>query len=117
MRMTMRYVQRSAELCQFRSYRPFQLIHPGGEHFNLLCVSCRPKFERGITSLHCVGKKFFELCFLQFSVAQVIVGLRNQLINNFVFPTWAFNNNNNIIENSINSLTLSIPLPCHTKPL
>ena len=35
----------------------------------------------------------------QFSVAQVLVGLRKQLINNFVFPTWAcaagFNNNNN----------------------
>ena len=34
----------------------------------------------------------------QFDVAQVIVGLRNQVINNF-FSTWAcadgFNNNNN----------------------
>ena len=40
-----------------------------------------------------------ELRFLQFSVAQVHVGLRKQFINNFVFPTWAyaagFNNNNN----------------------
>ena len=42
---------------------------------------------------------FPELYFLQFSVAQVLVGLRKQFINNFVFPTWAcvggFNNNNN----------------------
>ena len=41
---------------------------------------------------------FPELCFLQFSVAQVLVGLRKQSINNFIFPTWActagFNNNN-----------------------
>ena len=32
---------------------------------------------------------FPELCFLQFSVAQVLVVLRKQFINNFVFPTWA----------------------------
>ena len=42
---------------------------------------------------------FPESCFLLFSVAQVLVGLRKQFINNFVFPTWAcaacFNNNNN----------------------
>ena len=42
---------------------------------------------------------FPELSFLQFSVAQELVGLRKQFINNFVFPTWAcaagFNNNNN----------------------
>ena len=40
---------------------------------------------------------FPELCFLQFSVPQVLVGLRMQFINNFVFPSWAcaagFNNN------------------------
>ena len=39
------------------------------------------------------------VCFLQFSVAQVVVELRKQFINYFVFPTWAwkadFNNNNN----------------------
>ena len=39
-----------------------------------------------------------ELC-LQFSVAQVLMGLREQFINNFIFPTFAcaagFNNNNN----------------------
>ena len=42
---------------------------------------------------------FHELCFLQVLVGQVIVGLRKQFINNFVFTTWAcaadFNNNNN----------------------
>ena len=32
---------------------------------------------------------FPELCFLQFSLAQVLVGLRKQFINNFVSPTWA----------------------------
>ena len=41
---------------------------------------------------------FPELCF-QFSVVLVLVGLRKQFINNFVFPTWAcaagFNNYNN----------------------
>ena len=28
---------------------------------------------------------FSELCFLQFSVAQVLVGLQNQFINNYVY--------------------------------
>ena len=32
---------------------------------------------------------FPELCFLQLSVAKVLVGLRNQFINSFVFHTWA----------------------------
>ena len=44
---------------------------------------------------------FPELCFLQFSVVQVLVGLRKQFINNFVFPGRAcaasFNNNNNAV--------------------
>ena len=37
-----------------------------------------------------------ELCF-QFSVAQVLVGLRKQFVNNLVSPTFAYaaNNNNN----------------------
>ena len=39
-----------------------------------------------------------DLCFPQFSVAQVLVGLRKQLTNNFVFLTYAcavsFNDNN-----------------------
>ena len=40
----------------------------------------------GSTMLSTTGC-FPELCFLQFSVTQVLVGLRKQLINNFVFPT------------------------------
>ena len=44
---------------------------------------------------------FPELCCLQFFVAQVLVGLRKQLLNNFIFPTWAcaagFNNNINLL--------------------
>ena len=46
---------------------------------------------------------FPELCFLQFSVAQVLVGMRKHFINDFVFSTWTcaavFNNNNNNINN------------------
>ena len=42
---------------------------------------------------------FFEFVF-QFSVAQVLVGLRKQFINNFAFSTWAcaagFNNNSTL---------------------
>ena len=45
---------------------------------------------------------FLELCFIQFSVAQWLVGLQNQFTNNFVFSTWAFfpdfNNNNNTVQ-------------------
>ena len=52
---------------------------------------------------------FPELCFLQFSVAQVRVGLRKQFIYNFVSPTWAcaagFNNNNN--NNNNNTILIS----------
>ena len=50
-----------------------------------------------------------ELCFIQFAVAQELVGLRKEFINNFVFPTWAcaagFNddNNNNVLNSTINS--------------
>ena len=40
-----------------------------------------------------------ELYFLQFSMAQLIVGLQKKFLNNFVFPTCAcaagFNNNKN----------------------
>ena len=40
-----------------------------------------------------------ELCCLQFSVEQVLVGFGKQFINNCVFPAWActvgLNNNNN----------------------
>ena len=96
-----------------------QLIHwnlkyQGVERPNLLGLSCRLRFDCGITlPTLCLTPKrwmcsrmqltvgcFPELCF-QFSVAQVLVGLRKQFINNFVFPTWAcaasFNNNNIVI--------------------
>ena len=46
-----------------------------------------------------VNRWLLPCVYFQFSVAQVLVGLRKQFINNFVFPTWAcatgFNNNNN----------------------
>ena len=52
---------------------------------------------------------FSELCFLQFSVAQVLLGLQKQFINNLVFPTWAcaarFNNDDN--NNNNNNIILS----------
>ena len=95
-----------------------QLIHwslkyQGVERPYLLGHSCRLRFDCGMTypTLCLIPERwtgsrvrstvacFPELCFLQFSVAQVLVGLRKQFINNFVFPTWAsaagFNNNNN----------------------
>ena len=77
---------------------------------NLQCVSCRPRYEcRMIFPTLCLiqerwwlhnGAITRRLCFLQFSVAQVLLGLRKQLTNNFVFPTWTspggiINNNNN----------------------
>ena len=47
---------------------------------------------------------FAVFIFFQFPVAQVQVGLRNQFINNFVFPIWAgtagFNSNNNNTNNN-----------------
>ena len=83
-----------------------QLIHwslkyQGVERPNLLGLPCRPKFDRGVT-FHALclipecwmGSRvqstvgyFPELCFLQFSVAQELVGLRKQFVINFVFPT------------------------------
>ena len=46
-----------------------------------------------------------RVVFFQFSVAQVLVGLRKKFMNFFVFPTWTcaagFNNNN-----SNNNLTM-----------
>ena len=95
-----------------------QLIHwslkyQGVEPPNLKGLSCRPRFEYGITfptlfftSKCWMGSRvqstigcFPELCFLQFSMALPLVVLRKQFINNFVFPSGAcaadFNNNNN----------------------
>ena len=49
-------------------------------------------------------------CFPEFvfhiSVTQMLVRLRNQFINNFIFPTWAcaagFNTNNNVQYRQVN---------------
>ena len=87
-------------------------LNEGVEVSNLQGVSCRPRFECGmtfptlcLTPERQMGSRvpatvccFPELCFLQFSDEQVLVGLRKQFINNFVFPSWAcaaplFNNN------------------------
>ena len=95
-----------------------QLIHwslkyQGVERPDLLGLSCRLRFDCGMTfpSLcltleHWMGSRvqsivgcFPELYFLQFSVVQVLVGLRKKFIINFTFSTSAcaasFNNNNN----------------------
>ena len=100
-----------------------QLIHQtlkyqGVERPNLLGLFCRLRFECGMTfptliltlerwmgvRVQSTVGCFPELCFLQFSAAPVIMGLRKQFINNFVFPTWAcaagFNNNNNNNNNT-----------------
>ena len=57
---------------------------------------------------------FPELCFLQFSVAHVLVGLRKQFINNFLFPTWTcavgFNNNNKKNNNDNNTIIFTCRL-------
>ena len=46
----------------------------------------------------------FPEFFFQFSLAQVLVGFRQQFLNNFVIPTWAcaagFNNNKKIFNAS-----------------
>ena len=85
-----------------------QLIHcslrcQGVERPYLQGISCRPRFECWMTfpalcltlerwmgsSVQSTVGCFPELCFLQFSVVQVLVGLWNQFINNFVFPARA----------------------------
>ena len=85
-----------------------QLIHwclkyHGVEPPNLPGLSYQARFECGmtfptlcLTPGRCMGSRvestggcFPELCFLQISVALVLVGLRKQFMNNFVFPTWA----------------------------
>ena len=60
---------------------------------------------------------FSELRFLKFSVAQLLVGLRKQFINNFVFPTWAlaagFNNNNTkMLVNAQSNIPLMMYFVC-----
>ena len=89
----------------------WSLKYQGVERPNLLGISCRLRFEcgmtfptLGLTPVHWIGSRvqstigcFPEFCFHQFSVAQVLAGLRKQFTNNFVFSTWArdagFNNN------------------------
>ena len=82
-----------------------QLIHwslkyQGVERHNLLGLSCRLRFDCGMTfPTLCLTPElwmgsrvqstigcFPELCFIQFSVEQVLVGLQKQFINNLVFP-------------------------------
>ena len=69
------------------------------ERPNLIGVSCRHRFECGmtfptlcLTSERWMGSNWYiqhgcfpELCFLQFSVVQVRVGLRKQFIINIIF--------------------------------
>ena len=97
------------------------------ERPNVLGLSCRLRFECGMTFPRLcleperwMGSRvqstvgcFLELCFLQLSVARVLMGLGKQFINNFVFTTWACaagfdnNNNNNNNNNRVCVLLLS----------
>ena len=88
----------------------WSLKYQGVERPSLIGLSFRPRFEFGMTfPTMCLipecwmGSRvqstvgcFPEMCFLQFSVAEVLVVLRKQYIINFVFLTWAcaagFNN-------------------------
>ena len=82
-----------------------QLIHwsskyQGVERPNFLGLSCLLRFDCGMTfptlcltperwmgsRVQSTVRCFPELCFLQFSLAQMLVRLRKQYINNFVFP-------------------------------
>ena len=69
-----------------------QLIHwsfknQGVERINLLPFTCRLWFEYGLTfPTLCLTPKRWIGSRVQFSAAQVLVGLRKQFINNFVFP-------------------------------
>ena len=56
---------------------------------------------------------FSELYFLNFFVAQVLVWLQKQYVNNFIFPSLAYaagfnNNNNNIVFKLSASLAMVI---------
>ena len=81
----------------------WSLKYQGVERPNLIGLSCRLRFECRMTllTLYLTPERwmdsrvqstvgwFTELYFLQFFVAQVLVGLQKQFMNNFVFPTWA----------------------------
>ena len=78
------------------------LKYQGVERPNLLGLSCRLRFDCGmtfnklcLTPERWMGSRvqstvgyFPELYFLQFPISQVLMGLSKQFINNFVFPTW-----------------------------
>ena len=102
----------------------WSLKYQGVECPNLLGFSCQHRFDCGMTfPTLCLTPKrsmgsrvqssvgcFLELCFLQYFVAYVLVGLRKQFMNNFVLPTWActagFNNNTNNKVYAINTSTV-----------
>ena len=85
----------------------WSLKYHGVERPNLLSLSCRLRFDCGMALFDTGMMDGFKgaanrwlfpwVVFSSVSVAQVLVGLRKQFINNFVFPTWAcatdFNNN------------------------
>ena len=91
----------------------YSFKYQGGERPNLLGLSCRLRFECGMTfptlcftperlmgsrEQSTVGS-FPKLCFL-LPLHRCLNGLQKQFINNFVFPTWActagfYNKNNN----------------------
>ena len=84
------------------------LKYEGVDRPNLQGVSCRTRFECGMTfpTLCLTPERWMgsrvqlvaslaELCFLQFSVVQELVGLRKQFVNNFACAAGFKNNNNN----------------------
>ena len=97
----------------------WSLTYQGLERPNLLDLSYRLRFECGMTfptlcndlltpeswissRVQSTVGCFPELCFLQFSVAQVLVGQRKQFIGKNVFPTSDYadclNNNNSTLN-------------------
>ena len=91
--------------------------YQGVERANMEGVFCRPRFVFGMTfPIYTVfGSRTLDgykgavnrwllprVVFFQVSVAHVLMGLRKQLINNFVCPPWAcaasLNNNNKTID-------------------
>ena len=87
-------VSRRTTLHFARSFLPPQLRMWNDLPYSVFDTETRDGFK-GAVNVGC----FPELCFLQFSVAHVLVELRKKFTNNFVFPAWAyaagFNNNNN----------------------
>ena len=106
----------------------WSLKYAGVEHPNVQGVSCWPRLECRmafptlcLTPEHRMDKRmqwtvgcFPELCFHQFTEAQVLVGLRKQLTNNFVFPTLACATGFNYINNNNNNNKTEHPFPVYT---